>query len=143
MVWKMKRVLLTVFLAGCIMLSFPTPVYACRMFIEPVEPGVVRIMHDGNRPSTIAEVVVYDEEKRELARGKVDEQGYFRYSPDIVATFLVAEDGKGHRAEWRVGDPVEVGRPRITTGLAVVLGFVAIAGFFHLRNKRKVFTTPK
>ncbi len=68
----------------------------------------------------------------------VDEQGYFRYSPDLAAAFLVATDSKGHRAEWRVGDPVAVGGPRITTILVVVAGFIAIAVFFALRNKKKV-----
>ena len=64
-----KKIMQEAFLVSCVMFAFSSSAYAHRMFTEPVEPGVVRVMYDGNRPSIIAEVVVYDEEERELAQG--------------------------------------------------------------------------
>lgn len=113
-----------------------TPAFAHLMLIEPVEEGKVQVVFDDGSIARHAEVVVYDDEGEEIARGDVDEEGKFHYPPEN-ADLIVADDGFGHRAEHAVGEDPGEALPRGLTVAVVLSGFALIAGVFHYRVKKK------
>ena len=121
---------------------FSAPVSAHRMIVKPVEEGVVTVIYEGGRKARRAEVVVYSEKGEEIARGSMDENGHFHYPVDQGDVRIVAEDGIGHKAEWRSGDSYEEELPRGLTVTLVFLGFVIIALIFHYRIKKKEESMP-
>lgn len=114
-----------------------TPVSAHRMIVEPVEEGVVTVYYEGGQLARRAEVVVYDKEGNELARGGLNEEGNFEYPPDQEAALVVADDGMGHRAEYEIGEETGEELPRGITVAAVLMVFGIIAGIFQYRVKKK------
>ncbi len=134
----MKTRLLIIFsilLVSFLLLPVST-VFAHLMLIEPVEGGKVRVAFDDGSAARHAEVVVFNKEGEEIARGDVDRDGYFSY-PAEDATILVAEDNFGHRAEYVVGEDAHQALPRVPTVSAVLAGFLLIAGIFHYRVRNK------
>ncbi len=111
-------------------------VFAHLMLIEPVEEGKAQVVFDDGSPNRHAEVVVFDEDENEIARGEVDRDGYFSY-PAEEAAMLVAEDNFGHRAEYIVGEDAYQVLPRVPIVSAVLAGFLLIAGIFHYRVRKK------
>lgn len=112
-------------------------VFAHSILIEPVESGQVRVIFDDGSPARHAEVIVYNEQEEEIARGDVDRDGQFSYEAEGAA-FMVAQDQFGHRAEYTVGEEIGQALPRVPTVIAVLWVFVMIAGLFHYRvNKRE------
>jgi nickel transport protein len=113
------------------------PVFAHNMLVEPVESGKVRVIFDDGSPARHAEVIVYNEQEEEIARGDVDRDGLFSYEAE-GAVFILAQDQFGHRAEYTIGEEIGQGLPRVPTVIAVLGVFVLIAGLFHYRiNKRE------
>ncbi len=95
---------------------------------------------DDDIPNQHAEVTVYDEAENEIARGKVDDEGYYSYLEE-EAVVLVAKDNMGHRAEYVIGVGMRRSFPRIPTISAVLIIFVLIAAVFHYRVKKRRRTT--
>ena len=136
----MKSKLLKIFLFMMIfsLILLPcSPVSAHRMMIEPVEEGVIKVYYEGGQIARRAEVVVYDQNNREIARNGVDAEGYFQYPLDKGDVMLIADDGMGHRAEWKIGEGRADDLPRGPTVAIVLAGFCLIAGLFHYRVKKK------
>lgn len=133
----LKNIVISVFLSLMLVSLFTAPVLAHRMLIKPVEDGVIKVAYEDGRFSRRTEVFVYDHQGVELYSGKLDEHGYFHYPPEMDAALIVADDGLGHRVEWRVGDPYTTGIPRGITVAGVVTAFCLIAAFFHLRVRKK------
>ena len=132
-----SRTLLFITVLALLVLILPaSPAFAHLMLIEPVEEGHVRVVFDDGSPNPHAEVIVFDEDENETARGDVDRDGYFSY-PAEGASKLVAEDNFGHRAEYVVGEDAHQALPRVPTVSAVLAGFLLIAGIFHYRVRKK------
>ncbi len=132
-----KKTMTILLLIPLLVILSPSPVLAHRMLIEPVEEGIIRVVYEDGRFSRRTEVFVYDHQGRELYSGKLDNQGYFHYPPD-GAVRIVADDGLGHRVEWRVGETFSPGAPRGITVAIVVTLFCLIAAFFRFRvNKSR------
>ena len=112
------------------------PVFAHSMLIEPVEAGRVRVVFDDGSPNPHAEVVIYNEDEEEIARGDVDREGVFTYAAE-GAVFMVAQDRFGHRAEYTVGEETGQALPRVPTVAAVLGVFGLVAGLFHYRVKKR------
>ncbi len=111
-------------------------VFAHLMLIEPVEEGKVRVVFDDGSPNPHAEVIVFDENENETARGDVGRDGYFSY-PAEDAVMLAAQDNFGHRAEYVVGEDAHQTLSRVPTVSAVLAGFILVAGIFHYRVRKK------
>jgi len=124
------------FLGALAILLAASPVFAHLMLIEPVEEGKVKVVFDDGSAARHAEVVVYDEDVKEIDRGDVDDEGYFSFDPE-EAELLVADDGFGHRAEYEVGEEAQQALPRGPVVAGVLFGFAAIAGFFQYRVSKK------
>ena len=137
-----KRYLFPVIITLCLIFLLPSTVSAHRMIVEPVEEGIVKVIYDGGRIARRAEVVVYDEAGSEIARGGLDEKGHFYYPLDQGDVQVVADDGLGHRAEWKTGDSHGDGLSRAVTVILVLLGFVIIALVFHYRVKNQEEALP-
>ncbi|WP_216829687.1 hypothetical protein [Alkalihalobacterium elongatum] len=121
-----------------ILIIFAIPVHAHKMLIDPIEEGKIQVVYEDGSHSNRTIVYAYDDEGNEVANGSLDENGYFYYEPN-EATFFVADDGIGHRTEWRVGEEILVkSDPHrwITVGIVVAI-FISIAVFFSYRSKRK------
>lgn len=132
-----SRILLSITVLAAVVLILPvSTVFAHHMLIEPVEEGQIRVVFDGGSAARHAEVVVFSAEGEEIARGDVDNDGYFSY-PAEDAAMLIAEDNFGHRAEYVVGEDAHQALPRIPTVSAVLAGFLLIAGIFHYRVRNK------
>lgn len=114
-----------------------SPAMAHRMLIYPVAEGEIRVAYEDGRFSRRTEVVVYDRDHKELARGKLDGQGHFCYAGYPGAALIVADDGLGHRVEWKVGEEVPVGPPRVVTVSLVLLGLALVAAVFHYRTRTR------
>ncbi len=133
----LSRALLSITILAVLVLILPaSTVFAHLMLIEPVEEGKVRVVFDDGSAARHAEVVAFNEEGEEIARGDVDSDGYFSFPPE-EAVFLEADDGFGHRAEHVVGEDAHQGLPRVPTVSAVLAGFLLIAGIFHYRVRNK------
>ncbi len=133
----MKIYTAAIFLLILLTILPAAPVFAHHLLIEPVEAGKVRVIFEGGSPARQAEVIVYNEQNEEIARGDVDREGVFTYEAEGAA-FMVAQDQFGHRTEYTVGEKIEQSLPRVPTIVAVLGVFVLIAGLFHYRvNKRE------
>jgi hypothetical protein len=102
------------------------------MFLELEEPGVLRAEYDGGGFSPRTEVTIYDEDGNELDKGLVDEEGKFHFDKSLDLHRAVAEDGMGHRAEYKKG--VET---KTIPKVPVVIGVFAVVGvIFMIQNKK-------
>ncbi len=131
-----KIKLIIAFLGAAVILLPAAPVFAHLMLIEPVDEGEVRVVFDDGSVARHAEVVVFDENEEEIARGDVDGDGYFSFDPE-EAEMLVADDGFGHRAEHVVGEEAAQALPRGPVVAAVLFGFALISGVFQYRVHKK------
>ena len=133
----LKKNKFVVVVLGVLVILLPAaPVFAHLMLIEPVEEGKVQVVFDDGSAARHAEVVVFDENEEEIARGDVDGDGYFSFDPE-EAELLVADDGFGHRAEHVVGEEAAQALPRGPVVAAVLFGFALISGFFQYRVHKK------
>lgn len=114
------------------------PAYAHKMNIEPLENGIVKVHYDDGSFSSRTEVTVYNSNDEVIETGKLNQEGKYTYDTNQDISYIVADDGMGHRAEWKVGELVEVrggGSKFIKIGI-VVLVLGAIAGISY-RKKAK------
>jgi len=122
----------------CIFLFKAMPVNAHKLLIDHIEPGVLHVIYEDGSHSTRTIVTAYDADRNEIRSGTLDENGYFYYDAEEAA-FFVADDGIGHRTEWRVDEEVAInGDPHrwVTTGIVVTV-LIAIAVFFSRRSKKQ------
>jgi nickel transport protein len=132
---SLPNLTIAVIFALIILLIPVSTVFAHRMVIEEVEDGLVWAGYEDGRFSRRTEVVVYDEQGEELARGSLDSDGNFAFPPEQAA-LIVADDGLGHRAEYNLGLEARTEPPRGPTIALVCSGFLIIAGVFHYRTQK-------
>jgi len=93
-------------LVGALALAAALPARAHRVTVFAwVEGDTVRTesRFSGGKAVNEGVVVVYDEQDRELLRGKTDENGEFSFeAPARTALKVVLEAGMGHKGEWIV-----------------------------------------
>ncbi|HHX23971.1 MAG TPA: hypothetical protein GX723_08195 [Thermoanaerobacterales bacterium] len=120
----------------CILLLIPSISYAHAMFLKLEEPGVLRVEYDGGGFSSRTEVTIYDKEGNELGKGLVDEEGKFHFDPDLEVHSAVADDGMGHRVEYKVGVK-EKTVPKVPAiiGVFAVIGIITV--IYNKRAKQK------
>lgn len=116
-----------------LVLLIPGVAYAHGMSLILEAPGVFRVEYDGGGFSPGTEVVLYDQEGRELARGLVDEEGKYHFDASLAVYRAVADDGMGHRAEYKEGVE-EKTIPKVPVVIAV---FAVVAVIFVVFNKKK------
>lgn len=131
------RCLVIMMVAAALTTLLDSAAWAHRLLIRPVEPGRVQVIYDDQKAAQQAEVIVYDQQQREIARGKVDEEGYFTFDPKLPAAALVANDGMGHRATWHPDEAPAREIPKLPVVILVVALLVFIAAFFQYRSSAK------
>lgn len=92
-----------VFLLVLLLLLIPSVAYAHAMFLKMEEPGVLKAEYDGGGFSPRTEITIYDEAGNELDKGLVDDEGKFYFDENLDVHRAVADDGMGHRAEYKKG----------------------------------------
>lgn len=132
---KVKNSRGILFLLICLLL-IPSMVYAHAMFLELEEPGVLRVEYDGGGFSPRTEVTIYDENGGELDKGLVDEEGKFHFDKNLDVHSAVAEDGMGHRAEYKKGVQTST-VPKIPVVIGVFVIVALIFTFYTKKSKAK------
>ena len=123
------------FLLICLVL-IPSTVYAHAMFLELEEPGVLKVEYDGGGFSPRTEVTIYDEDGEELGKGLVDEEGKFHFDKNLDVHSAVAEDGMGHRAEYKKGvETKTISKIPVVIGVFVIVGLIFT--FYNRKGKVK------
>lgn len=120
-----------------ILLVSAVPAYAHKMVIEPLEDGVIKVQYDDGSFSERTEVKVYNSKDEVIEEGKLDEEGKFTYDKSKEVSYIIAEDGLGHKAEWKIGEESKKdsgGSKWVKIG-AVVLVLVAIGGISYKKKK--------
>lgn len=111
----------------------PSVVYAHGMFLTLEAPGVFKVEYDGGGFSPKTEVVLYDGEGRELERSPVDEEGKYHFDENLAVYRAVADDGMGHRTEYREGM-----EEKTIPKAPVVIAVFAVAGIvYSVYSKKK------
>lgn len=126
-----------ILLVAMIFVLFTVPVYGHKMIIEPVEPGMIKVHYADGSFSQDIRLTLYNEAKEEISTGTLDETGSFYYEDGSEVAYIVADDGMGHRVEWRVGDPVKTSSSlgKWIKMALVAIAFLGIAVFFQYRKK--------
>lgn len=134
---KLKLKVIIMLSLICILLLIPNISYAHGMLLKLEEPGVLRVEYDGGGFSPRTEVTIYDKEGNELGKGLVDEEGKFHFDPYLEVHSAVADDGMGHRAEYKKGAQEVKTIPKLPAiiGVFVVIGVIMV--FFNIRSKQK------
>ncbi|NLL52000.1 MAG: hypothetical protein GX248_04755 [Peptococcaceae bacterium] len=119
-------------LLTCMLLLIPTLAMAHGISLNLEEPGVLKVEYDGGGFSPKTEVTIYDIEGNELGKGPIDEEGKFYFDPEMQVYRAVADDGLGHRAEYKEGVK-EKNIPKVPVVIGV---FAVIAVIFVVFNKK-------
>ena len=120
----------------CMVLLLPGISYAHGMLLILEEPGVLRVEYDGGGFSPRTEVTIYDKEGNELGKGSVDEEGKYYFDPSLNVHLAVADDGMGHRAEYKEGVQ-EKSLPKIPVIIGVFAVIAVITIIFNKRANQK------
>ncbi|MBS4025881.1 MAG: hypothetical protein KGZ96_09435, partial [Clostridia bacterium] len=94
-----KRVIICTIAAALLASLLAPAAYAHRMIIRFEEPGLLRVIYDDNSIARRAEIVLLDGDNKELAKGPVNQDGYFSYNKSLKPKLAVADDGLGHRTQ--------------------------------------------
>jgi len=124
-------------IAIAILLVSAVPAYAHKMTIDPVEDGIIKVQYDDGSFSERTEVKVYNSKDEVIEEGKLDEEGKFTYDKSKDVSYIVAEDGLGHKAEWKIGEETKKdsgGSKGLKIG-AVVLALAIIGGISYKKKK--------
>ncbi len=120
-----------------IFILFEVPVYAHRMLIRPIEPGLIHVVFDNDTAVQGAEVTLYDVDEEQILQGNSDEDGYFDYDRNLPVARVIASDGMGHRATWRPDQEVKAELPKLPVAILTLSVFIFIAVFFQSRQSPK------
>ncbi|MGI6679864.1 MAG: hypothetical protein ACOX2Q_12715 [Dehalobacterium sp.] len=120
----------------CLFLLIPSMADAHGMFLRLEESGVLRAEYDGGGFSSRTEVTIYDAEGNELGKGPVDEEGKYHFDQSLDVHSAVADDGMGHRAEYKKGVE-EKSIPKVPVVIGVFLVIAIISVIFNKRSKLK------
>lgn len=117
-------------------LFMPGIAYAHGMHLTLEEPGTFRVEYEGGGFSPTIEVTLYDENGQVIAKGPVDAEGKFRFDPSLGVHRAVADDGMGHRAEYRK-EMESTPLPKLPVVLGIFALIAVIALVFNHRSKSK------
>ena len=115
--------------------------------VPPDAPEITLLAaFDDGTPAKEAEVVVTDAEGKEIAKGKTDEKGVWKFAKPAPGTYVAAVEAFGHkdRVKFEVVGKGETEteytgwRPDRTLGLVLGVGglLLASAGFWWLRLRK-------
>ncbi|MDR1701169.1 MAG: hypothetical protein LBR56_00150 [Sporomusaceae bacterium] len=117
-----------------------TTVFAHQMLIEPLtQEQKIRVRYIDGSFSPDTTVTVFNAEGQVIFMKKVDGNGEFNYSRYAEADSLMADDGIGHRAVWKVGAQAEnvTGKERLIRIVLIVCALAAFGYAFYERTLRK------
>ena len=122
-----------------VILIWSLPVYAHKMTIDPERDGVIKVYYDDGSFSSKIEITVYDSNDEIIESGKLDDQGKYSYDINGGAAYIVADDGMGHKDEWKIGEKVKIntGGSKVFKIGAVVLVLALLAGISYWRKGKK------
>lgn len=115
-----------------LLFMIPTTSFAHGMLLKLEEPGVLKVEYDGGGFSPRTEITIYDKAGNELGKGPVDEEGKFHFDSALKVHSAVADDGMGHRAEYKEG----VEEKTIPKAPVVIAVFAVIGVIFLIFNKK-------
>jgi len=116
-----------IFFLICLLLLIPTSSFAHGMFLKLEEPGVLKVEYDGGGFSPRTEMTIYDKDGNELGKGPVDEEGKFHFDPGLKVHSAVADDGMGHRAEYKEGvEEKTIPKVPVVIGVFAVIGITIV-----------------
>jgi nickel transport protein len=115
--------------------------------VPPDAPEVTLLAaFDDDMPAKEAEVVVTDAEGKEIAKGKTDEKGVWKFAKPASGTYFAVVEASGHkdRVKFEVAGESATEteytgwRPDRTLGLVLGVGglLLASAGFWWLRLRK-------
>lgn len=131
-----NRIALVWMLTTILCLAITNTAFAHKMLIEPIEDGKIRVIYGDGTLSTTSQVTVLGENKDLITSGSVDEEGCFYYP--LHAVFIEANDGMGHRAKWKVGDPMKSGTPTAVKIVLPLLFFVGVAWYYYRKHNKVI-----
>ena len=130
------NILLVIFLITLLMV----PVFAHRMLIKPVEPGKLQIIFDNKSPAPMTQVRFLDKDNKEIFTATADNEGYVVYDTNLKIARVIADDGLGHKTQWKYGEEFKMPMSLKTKGAIGVFGLAFVATFFHFKTQRKKAT---
>jgi len=131
-------------IALTIILILAIPVNAHRMYVNyKVSEIEVYAWYGGGAKVVDGDVKVYRSDGTLYIEGKTDENGTFRFEPEIGESYRVVVESMGHKAECYVNlssaqvvvkeEPVYL---KVISGLGYLIGLAGIASLYIARRKR-------
>lgn len=131
-------------IALTIILILAIPVNAHRMYVNyKVSEIEVYAWYGGGAKVVDGDVKVYRSDGTLYIEGKTDENGTFRFKPEIGESYRVVVESMGHKAECYVNlssaqvvvkeEPVYL---KVISGLGYLIGLAGIASLYIARRKR-------
>ncbi len=131
-------------IALTIILILAIPVNAHRMYVNyKVSEIEVYAWYGGGAKVVDGDVKVYRSDGTLYIEGKTDENGTFRFKPEIGESYRVVVESMGHKAECYVNlssaqvvvkeEPVYL---KVISGLGYLIGLTGIASLYIARRKR-------
>ena len=131
-------------IALTIILILAIPVNAHRMYVNyKVSEIEVYAWYGGGAKVVDGDVKVYRSDGTLYIEGKTDENGTFRFEPEIGESYRVVVESMGHKAECYVNlssaqvvvkeEPVYL---KVISGLGYLTGLAGIASLYIARRKR-------
>ncbi|ADB57485.1 DUF4249 domain-containing protein [Archaeoglobus profundus] len=127
-----------------VILILAVPVNAHRMHVNyKVSEVEVYAWYGGGAKVVDGVVKVYRSDGTLYVEGKTDENGTFRFKPEIGESYRVVVESMGHRAECDVNltsaqvvvkeEPIHL---KVISGLGYLAGLAGIASLYIARRKR-------
>ncbi|WP_026478342.1 hypothetical protein [Alkaliphilus transvaalensis] len=132
-----KRTNTVIMIVMMIFILSTTFSFAHKMTVTEIEDGKIQVLYgDGSFP-TFGEVVLYTEDYIEVYRGNINEEGIFIIPQEVNAYLLVANDGMGHQARWKIGDNTSNEGTNVIKVIVIAMIFVSVAGLYQIKLKKK------
>jgi len=127
-----------------VLLMLTLPVSAHRMYVNyRVSEIEVYSWYGGGVNVVNGDVKVYRSDGSLYVEGKTDQNGTFRFKPEIGESYRVVVESMGHRAECEINlsstqvvvkeEPIYL---KVISGLGYLLGLAGIASFYVARKRR-------
>ncbi len=131
-------------IALIVLLMLAFPVNAHRMYVNyKVSEIEIYSWYGGGAKVVGGDVKVYRSDGSLYVEGKTDQNGTFRFKPEIGESYKVVVESMGHRAECYVNlssaqviikeEPIYL---KVISGLGYLMGLAGIASLYVARKKR-------
>ncbi len=132
------------FVIALVLLMIISPVMAHRMYVNyKVSEIEIYAWYGGGAKVVNGDVKVYRSDGSLYIEGKTDENGTFRFKPEIGESYKVVVESMGHSAECEVNlssahvvikeEPIYL---KAISGIGYLFGFAGIASLYVARRKR-------